>query len=270
MKPRGLVLVTGVTGSGKSTTLAAMIEHINETQAREHHHDRGPDRVPAPRQEVVASTSARWALDTGSFDEALRHMLRQDPDVIMIGEIRDPETIEIALKAADTGHLVFSTLHTIDATQTINRIISFFPPHQHEEIRFIARERAPGGHLAAPRPALRQRGARAGVRDPDRHRRRCATTSATCREVAASPTLIKEGTVAVRDADLRPVDHAAATPKKMIRIETARCSTPATRANSRCACRVMRGVQRRRRGTTFDATAPEPRWAGRPRCSRRS
>jgi twitching motility protein PilT len=136
IRPRGMVLVTGVTGSGKSTTLAAMINHVN-------HHRRVniitiEDPIEFLHRDVLANISQREVgSDTLSFSTALRHVLRQDPDVILIGEIRDLETLDTALKAADTGHLVFSTLHTTDATQTINRIISFYPPHQHQEIRML-------------------------------------------------------------------------------------------------------------------------------------
>jgi len=136
MRPRGLVLVTGTVGSGKSTTMAAMIQQINrnlnasiitiEDPIEFLHRD---DKAIINQREVGS--------DTATFHEALRHILRQDPNVIMIGEIRDVETMEIALKAADTGHLVLSTLHTIDAPQTINRIISFFPPHHHQEVRYL-------------------------------------------------------------------------------------------------------------------------------------
>jgi twitching motility protein PilT len=136
LRPRGLILVTGTVGSGKSTTLAAMVQTINrklpstiitvEDPVEFLHRD---DKSIINQREVGS--------DTSSFHEALRHILRQDPDVILIGEIRDAETMEIALKAADTGHLVLSTLHTVDATQTVNRVISFFPPHQHQEIRYL-------------------------------------------------------------------------------------------------------------------------------------
>ena len=136
MKPRGLVLVTGTVGSGKSTTLAGMIDAINESSERNVITIEDPieflhrDKKSIINQREVGN-------DTASFFESLRHILRQDPDVILIGEIRDAETMKTALTAADTGHLVFSTLHTLDAAQTIHRILSFFPPHQHEEIRFL-------------------------------------------------------------------------------------------------------------------------------------
>jgi twitching motility protein PilT len=136
LKPRGLVLVTGVTGSGKSTSLAAMINHVN--QNRRVNIITIEDPIEFLHRDVQANISQREVgSDTLSFGTALRHVLRQDPDVILIGEIRDQETLDVALKAADTGHLVFSTLHTTDATQTINRVISFYPPHQHQEIRSL-------------------------------------------------------------------------------------------------------------------------------------
>jgi twitching motility protein PilT len=136
MKPRGLVLVTGITGSGKSTALAALINHINLN--RRVNVITIEDPIEFLHRDVNANISQREVgSDTLSFANALRHVLRQDPDVILIGEIRDQETLDTALKAADTGHLVFSTLHTTDATQTINRVISFYPPHQHQEIRAL-------------------------------------------------------------------------------------------------------------------------------------
>jgi twitching motility protein PilT len=134
MKPRGLILVTGVTGSGKSTALAAMINHIN--QNRRCNIITVEDPIEFLHRDGTANVSQREVgTDTLSFESALRHVLRQDPDVILIGEIRDRITLDTAMKAADTGHLVFSTLHTTDATQTINRIISFFPPHEHDAVR---------------------------------------------------------------------------------------------------------------------------------------
>jgi twitching motility protein PilT len=136
LKPRGLILCTGTTGSGKSTTLAAMIEHINENIAR--HIITVEDPIEYLFRDNHSIICQREVLmDTVSFSIALRHILRQDPDVILIGEIRDRETMDVALKAADTGHLVLSTLHTLNATETINRIISFYPPHQHQHIRVL-------------------------------------------------------------------------------------------------------------------------------------
>ena len=136
LRPRGLVLVTGVTGSGKSTCLAAMINHLNAS--RRVNIITIEDPIEFLHRDNASNISQREVgNDTLSFGSALRHVLRQDPDVILIGEIRDMETLDTSLKAADTGHLVFSTLHTTDATQTINRVISFFPPHQHDEVRHL-------------------------------------------------------------------------------------------------------------------------------------
>ncbi|MGD2135890.1 MAG: PilT/PilU family type 4a pilus ATPase [Gemmatimonadales bacterium] len=136
LKPRGLVLVTGVTGSGKSTALAAMIDHINKN--RRCNIITVEDPIEFLHRDGNANISQREVgTDTLSFESALRHVLRQDPDVILIGEIRDRITLDTAMKAADTGHLVFSTLHTTDATQTINRVISFFPPHEHNAVRSL-------------------------------------------------------------------------------------------------------------------------------------
>ena len=131
---RGLVVVTGITGSGKSTTLAALIDVINRTR---------PDHVLTiedpiefvHRNKKSTITQREIRTDTLSYATGLRSALRQDPDIIMIGEMRDAETIETALVAAETGHLVFSTLHTLNAPETINRIVSVFPPHQQDQIR---------------------------------------------------------------------------------------------------------------------------------------
>jgi twitching motility protein PilT len=131
---RGLVLVTGTTGSGKSTTLAAMIDHINHS--RPAHVMTVEDPIEFLHRDHQAMVNQREvSVDTRSFAQALRAALRQDPDVILVGEMRDFETIETGLLAAETGHLVFSTLHTLDATETINRIIAVFPPHQQKQIR---------------------------------------------------------------------------------------------------------------------------------------
>jgi twitching motility protein PilT len=135
-KPRGLILVTGTVGSGKSTTLAAMIHWVNSTTPK--NIITLEDPIEHLFVDGLSYVSQREVgLDTKSFADGLRHILRQDPDVIMIGEIRDQETMSIALTAADTGHLVVSTLHTIDAMETVNRVMSFFPPHQHESVRYL-------------------------------------------------------------------------------------------------------------------------------------
>jgi twitching motility protein PilT len=131
---RGLVLVTGTTGSGKSTTLAALVDHINRTRTA--HVITIEDPIEYLHRDNRSIVNQREiGVDTDSFSFALRSALRQDPDVIMVGEMRDFETIQTALLAAETGHLVFSTLHTLDATETINRIIAVFPPHQQKQIR---------------------------------------------------------------------------------------------------------------------------------------
>jgi twitching motility protein PilT len=136
LKPRGLVLVTGITGSGKSTALAAMIQHIN--RHRRVNIITIEDPIEFLHRDSMANIAQRAVgSDTLSFAAALRHVLRQDPDVLLLGEIRDSETLDTALKAADTGHLVFSTLHTTDSTQSISRILSFYPPHQQAEIRSL-------------------------------------------------------------------------------------------------------------------------------------
>lgn len=131
---RGLVLVTGTTGSGKSTTLAAMIDYINERRSSNIITIEDPvEYLHKDKKSIISQREV--GLDTLSFSSALRSSLRQDPDVILVGEMRDLETIETALNAAETGHLVMSTLHTLDAAETINRIISVFPPFHQRQVR---------------------------------------------------------------------------------------------------------------------------------------
>jgi len=133
-EPRGIIVVTGTTGSGKSTTLAAMVDHINRNYARNIVTIEDPiEYLHRDQQSIVHQREIGF--DTTSFSQALRRVLRQDPDVILIGEMRDEETVGTALSAAETGHLVLSTLHTIDAVETVNRIIDFFPPHHHQQVR---------------------------------------------------------------------------------------------------------------------------------------
>ena len=136
LEPRGLLLVTGTTGSGKTTTLAAMIDHINNTMRR--HIVTIEDPIEVLHKDRKAIINQREiGLDTESYESALKYVLRQDPDDILIGEMRDVETVSAALTAAQTGHFVMSTLHTIDATETINRIIDFFPLHQQKQVRIM-------------------------------------------------------------------------------------------------------------------------------------
>jgi len=131
---RGIILLTGTTGSGKSTTLAAMLDHMNRTMRKHIVTIEDPiEFLHRDRQCVINQREV--GMDTASFKRALRRVLRQDPDIILVGEMRDEETVHTALSAAETGHLVLSTLHTVDAPEAINRIIDFFPPHQQQQAR---------------------------------------------------------------------------------------------------------------------------------------
>ncbi len=151
---RGIILLTGTTGSGKSTTLAAMIDHINVTMSKHVVTIEDPiEFVHEDKRSVINQREV--GMDTASFKRALRRVLRQDPDVILIGEMRDEETVQTALSAAETGHLVLSTVHTVDATESINRLLDFFPPHQHQQARsmiagtikgVISQRLVPGSH----------------------------------------------------------------------------------------------------------------------------
>jgi twitching motility protein PilT len=131
---RGIILLTGTTGSGKSTTLAAMIDHINSSKSRHIVTIEDPIEFLHPDKRSLIN-QREVGFDTTSFKRAMRRVLRQDPDVILIGELRDEETVQTALSAAETGHLVLSTVHTLDATETVNRLIEFFPPHMHQQVR---------------------------------------------------------------------------------------------------------------------------------------
>ena len=133
---RGIVLLTGTTGSGKSTTLAAMVDHINSTRSRNIITLEDPiEYLHGDKRSIISQREV--GMDTEGFGRAMRRILRQDPDVILIGEMRDEETVRTALSAAETGHLVLSTLHTLDATETVNRIIDFFPPHLQQQARVM-------------------------------------------------------------------------------------------------------------------------------------
>jgi twitching motility protein PilT len=135
-EPRGIILLTGTTGSGKSTTLAAMVDHINSTRSR--HIITLEDPIEYLHRDKLSIINQREVgEDTESFARAMRRVLRQDPDAILVGEMRDEETVRTALAAAETGHLVMSTLHTLDATETVNRIIDFFPPHLQQQARVM-------------------------------------------------------------------------------------------------------------------------------------
>jgi twitching motility protein PilT len=151
---RGIVLLTGTTGSGKSTTLAAMIDHINSRWAR--HIITLEDPIEYLQRDKLSIINQREVgQDTESFGRAMRRVLRQDPDVIFVGEMRDEETVRTALSAAETGHLVLSTLHTLDATETVNRIIDFFPPHLQQQARVMLASTLRGAisQRLVPRPS---------------------------------------------------------------------------------------------------------------------
>src|SRR5207253_6844648 len=143
-EPRGLVLVTGPTGSGKTTTIAAMIQHINETRAVNVVTIEDPIEFLFQDKRSIIN-QREIGTDTHDYPEAMRRVLRQDPDVIFVGEMRDAETVWAALAAAETGHLVVSTLHTTNATETVNRIVDFFPPFQQKQIRFTLGSALRGG-----------------------------------------------------------------------------------------------------------------------------
>src|SRR5215208_5910225 len=170
---RGLVLVTGTTGSGKSTSLAAMIDYINKTRSA--HVMTVEDPIEFLHRDNRSMVNQREvAVDTRSFAQALRSALRQDPDVILVGEMRDFETIETGLLAAETGHLVFSTLHTLDATETVNRIVTVFPPHQQKQIRLqlasvlkaiVSQRLLPSADLSSRVPAVEVLVATAFIKD---------------------------------------------------------------------------------------------------------
>ncbi len=136
LEKRGLIVITGTTGSGKSTTLASMIEYMNSNRLDNVLTVEDPIEYIYRDKKCIVSQREVGA-DTESFATALRHALRQDPDIILIGEIRDIDTMSIALTAADTGHLVLTTLHTLNTVETVSRIISFYPPHQHQQIRLL-------------------------------------------------------------------------------------------------------------------------------------
>jgi twitching motility protein PilT len=180
-KPRGLVLVTGPTGSGKSTTLAAMIDKVNNERAEHIVTIEDPVEYLHSHKRCIVNQRELFA-DTHSFPNALRSVLRQDPDVVLIGEMRDLETIESALRIAETGHLTFATLHTSDCTQTINRIIDVFPANQQSQIRTqlsfvlegvfcqqLLKLSSGRGRALAPEIMLPTAGIRANIRDDKIH-----------------------------------------------------------------------------------------------------
>ena len=169
---RGLVLVTGATGSGKTTTLAAMIDHINRTRQSHIVTIEDPIEILHPDHKSIVN-QREIGLDTEDFGQALRRALRQDPDTILIGELRDAETAQTALQAAESGHLVFSTLHTVDAAETIGRLIEFFPEGKQQLVRSVLAGVLRGIVSQRLLPALptRSRRGRRGARRERAHRR---------------------------------------------------------------------------------------------------
>ena len=209
--------MTGTAGSGKTTTLASMIDHINST--REGHIVTIEDPIEVLHQDKKCIVNQREiGIDTESYADALRHVVRQDPDVILIGEMRDHETVSAALTAAEIGNLVLSTLHTIDATETINRIIDFFPPYQQQADPPHAGGDAQGHHLDAADPVDPGR-ARPGGRGArhDRHRPRVHHRS---RQDVPHPRRDGGGRV-LRHADVRPVAARACTSDRKITLDDA-------------------------------------------------
>ena len=199
-EPRGIVLVTGTTGSGKSTTLAAMVDHVNTTAARHIVTIEDPiEFLHADKRSVINQREV--GSDTGSFGRALRRVLRQDPDIILIGEMRDEETVRTALSAAETGHLVLSTLHTADAPETINRVIDFFPPHQHRQVRAMLSASLRG--VISQRLVPSMDGGRVAALEILRTTGRVRDAIMNPEETAQLPSIIAEGVV-LRDADVRP------------------------------------------------------------------
>ena len=168
------MLVTGPTGSGKSTTLAAIIDEINRTRAEHILTVEDPIEFVHRHKRCIVN-QREIGPDATSFAEALKAALRQDPDVILVGEMRDLETISTALTAAETGHLVFGTLHTQSAPSTIDRIIDVFPPEQQEQVRIMIAELAAGGRHAGAAADRRRHRPRRGARDPAAGRRRTRT-----------------------------------------------------------------------------------------------
>ena len=232
MEQRGLVLVTGTTGSGKSTTLASMIDHINAHRTAHIMTIEDPiEFLIRDRRSVV--NQREIGVDTQTFANALRAALRQDPDVILVGEMRDLETIETALIAAETGHLVMTTLHTLDATETINRIISVFPPYQQKQVRLQLGSilRAVISQRLVPRADGKGRVPALEVMMVDRARARVHRRQGPHQ---GDPRRDREGLHHLRHADLRPVADAAREGRPR-HLRGGAASTSPTPTTSRCA-----------------------------------
>ncbi len=268
---RGLVLVTGTTGSGKSTTLAAMIDLINATRIE--HILTIEDPIEYLHRDNLSIVNQREVeADCKSFASALRAALRQDPDVILVGEMRDYETIETAMHAAETGHLVFSTLHTLDATETINRVISVFPPHHQKQIRLqlasvlkavISQRlvpRADGqGRVPAIEVLVATETVRSCVEDKEKTK--------TLRDVIAAGTsqygmqtfdqslffLLREGLITVEEA----LKRATNVGEFKLKLEGIMATADMSRANMERGMSISQGAGREAGGTPLPA-APAP------------
>ena len=256
-QPRGIILLTGTTGSGKSTTLAAMIDHINSTRAR--HMVTLEDPIEYLHRDKLSIINQREVgHDTESFARAMRRVLRQDPDVILIGEMRDEETVRTALAAAETGHLVLSTLHTLDATETINRIVDFFPPHLQQQARVMLASTLRG--VVGQRLVQRAEGQRARrrLRGDRRHRARSGPDPQPAGDRAHDRGDL--GGRVLRHADVRPGAAQARAGRKPDRgsgprgrLQPARLQADARRRGAaRERNRAGRGGRFRRRQRRFD------------------
>ena len=250
-EPRGIILVTGTTGSGKSTTLAAMVDQINRSYPKNIVTIEDPiEYLHRDQNSVVHQREVGF--DTGSFPQALRRVLRQDPDVILIGEMRDEETVGTALSAAETGHLVLSTLHTIDAVETVNRIIDFFPPHHHQQVRAMLAGVASRRDLPAPRADDRRQGPRPRLRGAHDDRTRARHDLRPDRDRKARRG-DRRGLL-LRHADLRP--GAAAPLRRRARSRwTRRSRPPRTRTTSSCWWQPRGSARHRSTRSTRPSTA---------------
>ena len=231
---RGLVLVTGPTGTGKTTTIASMIGHINRTRRAHIVTIEDPiEVVHDDNQSIVQQREI--GLDTDSYAAALKHVIRQDPDVIFVGEIRDPESALSAIQAAETGHLVISTLHTIDATETINRLLDLFPPQQQREVRTSFAGALRGIVSQRLVAARRRQGTRPGGRGARRHRARVRPDRRPERH-DRDPRRDRGGRL-LRDADVRPGAREAG-PGGARQPRTTPAAPRRTRTTSSSRCRA--------------------------------
>jgi twitching motility protein PilT len=266
---RGLILVTGTTGSGKSTTLAAMIDMINATRTEHILTIEDPiEYLHRDNQSIVNQREVE--ADCKSFATALRAALRQDPDVILVGEMRDLETIETAMHAAETGHLVFSTLHTLDATETINRIISVFPPHHQKQIRLqlagvlkgvISQRlvpRADGmGRVPAVEVMVSTETVKACIEDKDKTKQLRDTIAAGTAQYGMQTFdqslffLLKQGLITVEEALLRATNVG----EFKLRLEGVMSSADAAKAKMEAGMSISQGAGRESGGSLAPATA---------------